>query len=174
MAFIPEPTHDGSYTFFSKQFDEWFHSRAGAYTEAQQTYVKVTQLEARAKMAQELVLLDVCYGLGYNTAAALEVIWQVNPTCKITVRALEIDLEVPKSAVTHHLTEAWSTPVQMVLAGLATQQHIHTLPQYAIDARLHIGDARQTIQALVREGYQADAIFLDPFSPPRCPQLWTV
>ncbi|MGF1591598.1 MAG: MnmC family methyltransferase [Pleurocapsa sp.] len=41
-------------------------------------------------------------------------------------------------------------------------------------ARLILGDARQTIQKIVREGWQANAIFLDPFSPPKCPQLWTV
>ena len=36
-----------------------------------------------------------------------------------------------------------------------------------------IGDARATIE-LVQSGFQADAIFLDPFSPPNCPQLWTI
>ncbi|MEM9163971.1 MAG: MnmC family methyltransferase [Cyanobacteria bacterium P01_F01_bin.4] len=182
MPFIPEPTSDGSYTFFSEEFGEWFHSREGAYAEAHQTYVIVTQLAARAATAEEIALLDVCYGLGYNTAAALQAIWQVNPACKVTVRALEINPEVPKSAVTHHLTQAWSSPVQSVLATLAAQQRISALPEHApehapdhlIDASLLIGDARQTIQTLVREGYQADAIFLDPFSPTRCPQLWTV
>jgi tRNA U34 5-methylaminomethyl-2-thiouridine-forming methyltransferase MnmC len=39
---------------------------------------------------------------------------------------------------------------------------------------LLLGDARQTIQTLVEPGFQADAIFFDPFSPRRCPQLWTV
>ena len=34
--------------------------------------------------------------------------------------------------------------------------------------------ARQKIQSLQHSGFQADAIFLDPFSPPICPQLWTV
>ncbi|MEO1404217.1 MAG: MnmC family methyltransferase [Cyanobacteria bacterium J06635_1] len=190
MSFIPEPTADGSYTFFSEEFGEWFHSREGAYAEAHQTYGIVTQLATRAAAAEEITLLDVCYGLGYNTAAALEAIWQVNPACKITVRALEINPEVPKSAVTHHLTQAWSSPVQAVLTTLADQQRGNALPEHApehasehapehapehaIDASLLIGDARQTIQTLVREGYQADAIFLDPFSPTRCPQLWTV
>ncbi|MEM9906556.1 MAG: MnmC family methyltransferase [Cyanobacteria bacterium P01_D01_bin.44] len=174
MSFTPELTADGSYTFFSEEFGEWFHSREGAYAEAHQTYVTVTQLEKRAAATEEIALLDVCYGLGYNTAAALEAIWQVNPVCKVTLRALEINPEVPKSAVTHHLTQAWSSLVQTLLATLADQQQVRTLPDRAIDAALLIGDARQTIQTLVGEGYQADVIFLDPFSPTRCPQLWTV
>ncbi|NJK35904.1 MAG: hypothetical protein HC919_13735 [Oscillatoriales cyanobacterium SM2_2_1] len=37
---------------------------------------------------------------------------------------------------------------------------------------LAIADARQSIQT-VRSQW-ADAIYLDPFSPRRCPQLWTV
>ncbi|MEO0455447.1 MAG: MnmC family methyltransferase [Cyanobacteria bacterium P01_A01_bin.114] len=173
MPFTPEPTADGSYTFFSEEFGEWFHSREGAYAEAHQTYVAVTQLASRA-VAEEIVLLDICYGLGYNTAAALEAIWQVNPACGVTVQALEIDAAVPKSAVSNHLTKAWSEPVQTALAALATHQQIKALPQRALEATLLIGDARQTIQTLVDKGYQADAIFLDPFSPTRCPQLWTV
>lgn len=38
--------------------------------------------------------------------------------------------------------------------------------------QLLIGDARQTIHQVPTKW--ADAIFLDPFSPPHCPQLWTV
>ena len=48
------------------------------------------------------------------------------------------------------------------------------LDQINLDAHLLIGDARQQIQTLVEQAFQADVIFLDPFSPPRCPQLWTV
>ncbi|NEQ42651.1 MAG: hypothetical protein F6K00_03440 [Leptolyngbya sp. SIOISBB] len=52
-------------------------------------------------------------------------------------------------------------------------------PAFALDqinlaAHLLVGDARQQIQTLVEQAFQADVIFLDPFSPPRCPQLWTV
>jgi tRNA U34 5-methylaminomethyl-2-thiouridine-forming methyltransferase MnmC len=42
------------------------------------------------------------------------------------------------------------------------------------DGQLIIGDARETIKSLCQSQWQADAIFLDPFSPPKCPQLWTV
>ena len=40
--------------------------------------------------------------------------------------------------------------------------------------RLLLGDARQTVKAVIKLDWQADAIFLDPFSPPKCPQLWSV
>jgi hypothetical protein len=75
--FPEESTADGSQTFYSPEFGEWFHSRGGAYDEARQTYVQATNLVARAQAQGHLVILDVCYGLGYNTAAALEALWQV-------------------------------------------------------------------------------------------------
>ncbi|NEP16333.1 MAG: hypothetical protein F6J97_05435 [Leptolyngbya sp. SIO4C1] len=166
----PLPTADGSSTFFSAEFGEWFHSRQGAYTEAQQTYAVVTQLAQRSQTASELVLLDVCYGLGFNTAAALTAIWQANPDCRVVLRALEIDAQVPRDAIAASLIIHWPPPVQTVLAALATEHRCNTP---LLEAQLIIGDARQTIQPLAAS-YQADAIFLDPFSPPRCPQLWTV
>lgn len=165
-----EPTADGSFTFYSEDFGEWFHSREGAYAEARQTYVEATQLRQKAQQPR-LCLLDVCYGLGYNSAAALEAIWQVNPACQVTLVALELDRRVPNCAIAHHLTAGWSIPVQQVLQALATQGHCSG---DRLEASLLLGDARQQIQTLVSSGFQADAVFLDPFSPPHCPELWTV
>jgi len=63
--------------------------------------------------------------------------------------------------------------------GLGDEGLVLTAPAFYpndtnLTADLLIGDARQQIQTLVKSGFQADVIFLDPFSPPRCPQLWTV
>ncbi|MFN3678497.1 tRNA (5-methylaminomethyl-2-thiouridine)(34)-methyltransferase MnmD [Thermosynechococcus sp.] len=164
----PQLTADGSFTFFSPEFGETFHSLGGARQEAFEKFAIATDLPRKAQ-ASHLRLLDICYGLGYNTAAALEVIWQHNPTCQVTVIGLELDLRVPQAALA--VMPPWSASVQAILEGLAQQQQVST-PQ--CQAQLFIGDARQTIQDLIRQGFQADAIFLDPFSPQRCPQLWTV
>ncbi|MFN4279912.1 tRNA (5-methylaminomethyl-2-thiouridine)(34)-methyltransferase MnmD [Thermosynechococcus sp.] len=164
----PQRTADGSFTFFSEEFGETFHSLAGARQEAFEKFAIATDLPRKAQ-ASHLRLLDICYGLGYNTAAALEVIWQHNPTCQVTVISLELDLRVPQAALA--VMPSWSASVQAILERLAERQQVST-PQ--CQAQLLIGDARQTIQDLVRQGFQADAIFLDPFSPQRCPQLWTV
>jgi len=168
--FAPELTADGSFTFYSETFDEWFHSAAGAYQEARHTYGDSTRLRQKARGGQ-LCLLDVCYGLGYNSAAALDIIWQTNPTCRVTLVGLELDARVPVAAVETGFTQGWSPSIQAILSQLA---HHHTAQGDYLEARLLIGDARQTIQPLLKNGFQADAIFFDPFSPPHCPQLWTV
>lgn len=169
-AWLPQPTEDGSFTFFSEEFGEAFHSRYGAKAEAFQKFAQATDLAEKAEQTA-LVLLDVCYGLGYNTAAALEVIWDVNPKCLVTVVGLELDATVPRAAIVPPLIEIWSPRVQKVLRTIADHHHYH---DSTLTATLLIGDARQTIQPLAQNSFQADAIFFDPFSPRRCPQLWTV
>ncbi|XGV95582.1 MAG: tRNA (5-methylaminomethyl-2-thiouridine)(34)-methyltransferase MnmD [Leptolyngbya sp. BL-A-14] len=167
---IPQPTEDGSFTFFSDEFGEAFHSRQGAKAEAFQKFAQATELAQKAQKAS-VRLLDVCYGLGYNTAAALETIWAVNPTCHVELYGLELDASVPQAAIAPPLLASWSSTVQAVLQQMALT-HACTMPY--LTAKLLVGDARQTIQALCQQAFQADAIFFDPFSPRRCPQLWTI
>lgn len=169
-AFPIEPTADGSQTFYSERFGEWFHSREGAYAEARTTYVRETQLLERLGSTGHITILDVCYGLGYNTAAALEAIWAVDPEATIRLIGLELDPQVPQAAIAQGLLNQWPEPVQNALATLAITGRI----EGPLQAKLLIGDARQTVSSLVQSDLKADVLFLDPFSPPRCPQLWTV
>ncbi|MFM7470429.1 MAG: tRNA (5-methylaminomethyl-2-thiouridine)(34)-methyltransferase MnmD [Nodosilinea sp.] len=169
-ALTLEPTEDGSFTFFSEDFGEWFHSRGGARTEAYVTYVTATDL-AHLAQAPSLTILDVCYGLGYNSAAALTTATQVNSSCQIQLVGLELDARVPQRAASQSLITSWPPAVQDVLKQLAFSG---ICERSSLWASLYIGDARQTIQDLVKEGFQADVIFFDPFSPPHCPELWTV
>lgn len=168
---IPQPTADGSCTFYSAQFGEHFHSQQGAQQEAVQKFVVPCRLPQLAQTQARIQLLDVCYGLGYNTAAALTAIWQVNPACHVTLFALESDLQVPRQAIANHLLQGYPTTIQALLNRLAEEQQVET---ETLTATLAIGDARQTVRQALPPDWQADAIFLDPFSPPKCPQLWTV
>ncbi len=169
--FTPQLTEDGSFTFFSVEFQETFHSSFGAKQEAEVRYVEPCLIKQLAVQQSTVRILDVCYGLGYNSAAALSAIWSVNPQCRVELIALELTADVPRQAVQYNLLASWECSIAMLLAELA---HKSIVTKEFFQARLILGDARQTIQKLVREGWQADAIFLDPFSPPKCPQLWTV
>jgi len=166
-------TADGSYTFFSPEFDECFHSHSGAQQEAEQKFVQPCQLAERARClapGKRLYLLDLCYGLGYNSAAALAAIWAANPQAQVAIAALEIDPRVPQQAAEQGLLERWPGAIARNLATLARDGAVQT---ERLQARLWRGDARQTLPQLHASGFRADAIFLDPFSPPRCPALWT-
>ncbi|MEH1923797.1 tRNA (5-methylaminomethyl-2-thiouridine)(34)-methyltransferase MnmD [Nostoc sp.] len=168
--FTPKLTADGSFTFVSQEFGESFHSHHGAMQESFCKFVEPTQL-ATAAQKPVLRLLDVCYGLGYNTAAALQTIWAVNPSCFVEVIGLELNPAVPQAAIAHHLFDNWNCNYIEILKKLACEHQVQT--PY-LKAKLLIGDARNTIGLVHQSGFWADAIFLDPFSPPQCPQLWTV
>ena len=167
----PQLTQDGSYTFFSEEFQETFHSTFGAKQEAEVRYIKPCAIAQLALQQSTIRLLDVCYGLGYNSAAALEAIWSVNPQCRVELYALEIALDVPRQAIAHDLLSQWRSPVTDLLTELARASSVENK---LFTANLLSGDARNTIQSIIKENWQADAIFLDPFSPPKCPQLWTI
>jgi tRNA U34 5-methylaminomethyl-2-thiouridine-forming methyltransferase MnmC len=168
--FDPCATDDGSYTFFSAEFGQTFHSKYGAKEESIFKYAVPTQLAAKANRGH-LQLLDICYGLGYNSAAALSTIWRSNPNCTVEIIALELDKTVPTAAIEHQLLANWEDPIPQLLAQLAQGETIDTKQ---LQAQLIFGDARQTIQQVIDRGFKADAIFLDPFSPLSCPQLWTI
>lgn len=176
--YTPQFTADGSFTFFSEKFGESFHSHQGAEAEALLKFIEPTLLREKAKR-ERLYILDICYGLGYNTGAALETIWQINPNCVVEVAALESDLAVPQAAIAclersvrSQRPKFWDNlEIQAIFKTLAAVQSIET-PK--LKAKLWLGDARDTLQQIKAEAFLADAIFLDPFSPPKCPQLWTV
>ncbi|NJM56358.1 MAG: hypothetical protein HC857_01275, partial [Synechococcales cyanobacterium RU_4_20] len=80
------------------------------------------------------------------------------------------------------LVYPWPAYLQPLLTILARdhrfwpKSHPHSSPRPGacpLTAQLLLGDARQTIARVQQAKFQADAIFLDPFSPRRCPQLWT-
>lgn len=168
---VPYSTGDGSYTFFSKEYGETFHSNSGAKEEAERKFIQSCRIPQKAQEQSSLKLLDICYGLGYNSAAALAAIWAINPNCHIELIALEIDEKVPQNALAQGLLDDWLFSIPEILTILAKDRQIKTLN---LQARLIIGDARQTLQKIHGDHFLADAIFLDPFSPTKCPQLWTV
>ena len=175
--FTPQPTKDGSYTFFSQEFQETFHSSFGAKQEAEVKYIEPCAIASLAAQKSTIRLLDVCYGLGYNTAAALETIWSINPSCSVELFALEISAKIPITAIEHNLLAQWQvsnaarSPVDKLLAQLSNKSLVKD--EFFV-GRLLLGDARQTVKTVAESNWYADAIFLDPFSPPKCPQLWTV
>jgi tRNA U34 5-methylaminomethyl-2-thiouridine-forming methyltransferase MnmC len=168
--FTPQQTPDGSFTFFSTEFNEAFHSHYGAKQESLLKFAIPTQLPILAETGF-VRLLDICYGLGYNTAAALQTIWQVNPHCRVQVIGLELNPIVPQAAITDQLCDSWDEKYIKILTQIAFE---HQIQMDYLQANLLIGDARSLILQVHKSGFQADAIFLDPFSPPQCPQLWTL
>ena len=86
-------TGDGSITFHNEQYDEAYHSVTGAVEEAFKKFVEPTHITNLAELGM-VSILDVCFGLGYNSAAAIDKIMEVNPECKIIIVGLEKDEKI--------------------------------------------------------------------------------
>ncbi|WP_019499374.1 tRNA (5-methylaminomethyl-2-thiouridine)(34)-methyltransferase MnmD [Pseudanabaena sp. PCC 6802] len=163
-------TADGSTTFFSDVFGEAFHSIHGAKQEAEAKFVLPARIRAKAERKGCVNIIDVCYGLGYNSAAAIACIDELGSgKPQLQIVALENNWQVPKAAIASGLLDIWPQTLVQHLKVLAETKGVKTAN---LNLSLLIGDARQTMQDLPKTW--ADAIFLDPFSPPRCPQLWTM
>jgi tRNA U34 5-methylaminomethyl-2-thiouridine-forming methyltransferase MnmC len=156
-------TKDGSMTFYSEEYGETYHSSSGAVEEAFLKHAKPGKVNEVAKTGK-VRILDVCFGLGYNSAAALDLIWAENPDCYVEIVGLEKDEKI--------LLKALSLNPNIRNYGLIksaiSQGFQSSLPKLKIN--ILKGDAREQIKKL---NGTFDVIFHDPFSPTKNPELWT-
>lgn len=69
----PYHTNDGSVGLFSPQDDDIYHSTYGALTESWQKFIVPSRFEQYLLSHEEVKILDICYGIGYNTKTSLNV-----------------------------------------------------------------------------------------------------
>lgn len=84
-------TQDGSLGLYSEEVHDIYHSSYGAHWESLTKFVRVGQLTEFANDHEQIKILDICYGIGYNTKTAIDEILKVNGAAKIFIDALEID-----------------------------------------------------------------------------------
>lgn len=161
-------TADGSLSLHSTHFDEAFHSSVGALTEAEAKFVRPAEL-GRFSQARELRVLDVCFGLGYNSAALMTALPETGRP-RMLWWGLELD-QRPLSRALHHqpFCDLWP---DLVLKRLKQLHQTNRWSDSGGEGTMVWGDARQNLKVLPTS-CQPDLILLDAFSPSRCPQLWS-
>lgn len=65
----PYFTNDGSVGLFSPEDDDIYHSTYGALTEAYEKFVLPSEPDYYFENLDEIKILDICYGIGYNSKA---------------------------------------------------------------------------------------------------------
>ena len=158
-------TDDGSPTFFNEQVQEHYHSLAGARSEALKKYIEPANLKRRLQKGP-VRLLDICFGLGYNSLVACESALETGS--KLEIVALEMDKTVVQRAA--QLAETFSPQLDWakVLDELLENGFFQ---QENITIRVIWGDARNTIN---RVKAPFNLIWLDAFSTQKNSELWTV
>ena len=86
--FLPYMTNDGSVGLFDEGVNDIYHSAFGALTEAFEKFINPADiLLSKLNENSELNVLDICYGIGYNTKALLQKILDA----KICFNKINID-----------------------------------------------------------------------------------
>lgn len=70
----PYFTNDGSVGLFSPDADDIYHSTYGALTEAYEKFILPSNLNSFLKNNNEIKILDICFGIGYNSKSFLNYI----------------------------------------------------------------------------------------------------
>ena len=73
--FQPYFTNDGSVGLYSQDFDDIYHSASGALTEAYEKFIYPINWEVLLNH-EDIKILDICYGIGYNTKSFLNFIFE--------------------------------------------------------------------------------------------------
>lgn len=211
--FVRETTLDGSSTYKNLEYNETYHSSIGAYTEALYKHVLACKLDelANSSLAEISVepailsfpvirILDVCFGLAYNSGVAIQKIWEINPAQRIEIIGLENDAAIIAELPNIEVPEDYLFIRDSIMKPLAEQAKkllvasgrgaVHqddenveskvlqpsaigelNLLTENLNMRILINDARNAVTEIEDDYF--DAIFFDPFSPKTCPVLWT-
>jgi tRNA U34 5-methylaminomethyl-2-thiouridine-forming methyltransferase MnmC len=147
----PITTKDTSTTFFNEEFQEYYHSLSGALEEAYEKYVKPLEIKDGD------IILDVCYGLGYNSYAAIK------SAKKLKIIALENDPAILEAIQNITLDKEFE-----IIKKASKDKYYR---DDNVEIIILLGDAKKTIKQVKDK---VDKVFFDPFSPKKCPSLWTV
>ena len=160
-------TKDGSFSLRSLSFKENFHSLEGALKETEIKFINPSDLK-RFK-DKSLNVLDICFGLGYNSASLFSKLIRQNSF--LNWYALEIDKKPLEYSLRNKLFQKiWDQRVLKILKSLSQN---HKYKDQFFECNILWGDARETINN-IPENIKFDLIYLDGFSPQKCPQIWSI
>ena len=160
-------TKDGSVTLRSHIFQENFHSLEGALKETEIKFINPSDLKRFNN--RSLNVLDICFGLGYNSASLFNSLIRQNSF--INWYALEIDKKPLKYSLGNKsFQKLWHPKVLKIFKELSKNSKYKD-QSFVCD--ILWGDAREKIKN-IPANIKFDLIYLDGFSPQKCPQVWSV
>ena len=156
---------DGTHTLFSKEFDEPYHStKDGALHESLEKHVKPALSLHKNKVT--LTILDICFGLGYNTFATIYYIQKYQLKTKVHILSPEFDEGLVRSLATFAYPPEFES-IRPIINAIS-ENLFYEDAQFKIEILL--GDARENVPQIKEK---LDIIYQDAFSPTHNPLLWT-
>lgn len=156
---------DGSYTAYSKEYDEHYHStKDGALNESLLKHIYPAFKLKDNK--QEINILDICFGLGFNTMATLYYHKKNSLNSKLNIYSPELDGDLVKSLQNFTYPKEFEEFKHIILE--LSKNNFYEDEFFKIE--LFIGDAREYVRGF-RDKF--DVVYQDAFSPKTNPILWT-
>jgi len=156
---------DGSYTAYSKEYDEHYHStKDGALNES--LYKHVYPAFKIKKDVKELNILDICFGLGFNTLATIYYLKQISSTCRVSIYSPELDKDLINSLKDFNFPKEFEDLKHIIFSLIENKKYCDE----SLHVELFLGDAREYVRKFSNF---FDVVYQDAFSPSTNPILWT-
>ncbi|MEA2090732.1 MAG: MnmC family methyltransferase [Campylobacterota bacterium] len=160
-----ELSEDGTYTAYSKEYDEHYHStKDGALKESLLKHV-LPAFKIKHNL-QRVDILDICYGLGFNTLATLYYYKKNNFTSKLYISSPELDATLISSLKDFSYPKEFEAFKHIILE--LCENRVYEDDNFHIE--IFLGDAREYIRKFENK---FDIVYQDAFSPSTNPMLWT-
>ncbi len=157
-------TNDGSKTLFSSKYNQTFHSmQDGALSEA--LHKHIIPAFTLLNEAKELNILDICFGLGYNTLGTIYYILKNNLNIKVNFFSPEFDEKLIESLKDFDYPKEFDE-IKHIIKVLSLDKFYQD-DKFKIE--IYIGDARKYIKNLT----SIDIVYQDAFSSDTNKELWT-
>ena len=154
---------DGSFTAYSTEFEEHYHStNDGALHESLSKHVFPALKHCKDK--DEITVLDICFGLGFNTLATLHAL-KDSPK-KVYIYSPEFDEDLVHSLVDFTYPSEFDAYKNIISSLAKTQKY----ESENINIYIYLGDARVFVKDT---DIKFDVVYQDAFSPSTNPMLWT-
>ena len=158
-------TADGTYTARSERFDECYHStKDGAFQESLKKHVEPAF--SLVPPREIYTILDICFGLGYNTLTTLWYLDRIGFEGRVRILSPEFDEALVRSLVDFPYPEALR-PYREVIESIAKTGRYDDERR---EIRVIFGDARRFLRETTE---RFDIVYQDAFSPKKNPLLWT-
>jgi tRNA U34 5-methylaminomethyl-2-thiouridine-forming methyltransferase MnmC len=159
-------TKDGSNTLFSKLYNQHYHNPDdGAINEALSKHIIPAFTFHKDK--DELFILDICFGIGYNTFSTIYYCLQNNLNIKLNIFSPELDGNLVKSLENFEFPKEFDS-IKHIINSIA-QTSKYEDEKFKIE--VFIGNARDYIKSLEKNSF--DIIYQDAFSSDVNFELWT-
>lgn len=159
-------TGDGSATLFLDEYDQAMHSTSGAYEEAMLKHVLPSRILEKKK--NSLRVMDIGFGLGYNVLALIDRFSLVGTNSVLNIISVEKD----KSFSGYMDSVRFNDRRDHIYEKIKKAYSDGSVEFENFTLQILFGDARDSLHKI--SGLKFDAVFQDPFSPAKNPELWTV